>query len=43
MRTRSAAYDGVRQWRFRPGMKGGRKVNVRMQVPIVFRIVEDGK
>ena len=37
-----AALTGVGKWKFRPGMKGGRKVNTRMLVPIVFRIVEDG-
>ncbi len=35
-----AAVEGVRKWRFRPGMKAGRKVNTRMRVPIVFRLVE---
>jgi protein TonB len=36
-----AAITGVSRWRFRPGYKGGRKVNTRMQVPIVFKIVDD--
>jgi protein TonB len=31
-----AAAAGVSRWRFRPGMKGGRKVNTRMSVPIIF-------
>jgi protein TonB len=34
-----AAMAGVSRWRFRAGMKGGRKVNTRMSVPIIFRIV----
>ena len=34
-----AAMSGVSRWRFRPGMKGGRKVNTRMSVPILFKIV----
>jgi protein TonB len=36
-----AAVVGVSRWRFRPGMKGGKKVNTRMSVPILFRIVTD--
>jgi TonB family protein len=32
--------DAVRQWTFSPGLKGGRPVNVRMSVPIVFRLDE---
>lgn len=35
-----AALTGVSRWRFRPGYKNGRKVNTRMQVPILFRIVD---
>jgi periplasmic protein TonB len=35
-----AALAGVRKWRFRPGVKSGRKVNTRMQVPIVFRTLD---
>lgn len=35
-----AAVTGVSRWRFRPGYKNGRKVNTRMQVPILFRIVD---
>ncbi len=34
-----AAMSGVSRWRFHPGMKGGRKVNTRMSVPIIFRVV----
>ncbi len=35
-----AAVSGVSRWKFRPGMKAGRKVNTRMQVPILFRFAE---
>ena len=31
-----AATDAVQQWKFRPGMKGGKPVKVRMMCPIVF-------
>ena len=31
-----AALEAVSQWEFLPGIKGGRKVNTRMTVPIVF-------
>jgi periplasmic protein TonB len=34
----SAAVQAVNKWRFRPGKKGGRNVNTRMQVPILFSI-----
>ena len=34
-----AAITGVTKWRFRAGMKNGRKVNTRMQVPIIFKII----
>lgn len=37
-----AALTGVARWKFRPGYKNGRKVNTRMQVPIVFKIVDEG-
>lgn len=36
-----SAMNGVGKWKFRPGMKGGRKVATRMAVPIVFRKVEE--
>jgi len=36
-----AAVDGVSKWRFRPGMKGGRKVNARMMVPVRFEVKEN--
>jgi protein TonB len=31
-----SALNGVMRWKFRPGMKGGRKVATRMEVPINF-------
>jgi len=31
----------VSKWRFRPGKKGGRAVNTRMAVPIVFNITDE--
>jgi protein TonB len=34
-----AATTGVQKWRFRPGVRAGNKVNTRMRVPIVFRVV----
>lgn len=34
-----AAIEGVGKWRFRPGMKTGRKVNTRMLVPIRFTVM----
>lgn len=37
----AAAIQAVSKWTFRPGRKGGRAVNTRMQVPIVFSITED--
>jgi protein TonB len=36
-----AAMAGVSRWRFRPGMRSGRKVNTRMSVPIIFRLKEE--
>ena len=33
-----AAVDGVSKWIFKPGMKDGHPVNVRMEVPIQFDI-----
>jgi protein TonB len=35
-----AAVDGVSKWRFRPGMKNGRRVNARMMVPVRFEVRE---
>jgi len=37
----AAAIQAVLKWRFRPGKKGGKAVNTRMQVPIVFSITEE--
>jgi periplasmic protein TonB len=34
------AVEGVKRWKFRPGMKGGRKVATRMEVPIRFEFEE---
>jgi periplasmic protein TonB len=36
-----AAVQAVSKWRFRPGKKGGRAVNTRMNVPIVFNITDE--
>lgn len=36
-----AALVGVSKWKFRPGWKAGRRVNTRMEVPIVFKITEE--
>lgn len=35
-----ASIDGVSRWRFRPGLKAGKKVNTRMMVPIVFMVTD---
>ncbi len=35
-----AAIAGVSRWKFRAGIKTGRKVNVRMRVPIVFKVLD---
>jgi protein TonB len=37
-----AACTAVSKWKFRPGRKGGRAVNVHMQVPILFTLSADG-
>ncbi len=34
----ASAIHAVTQWKFKPGRKGGRAANTRMQVPIVFNI-----
>jgi protein TonB len=34
----AAALQAIQKWKFRPGKKGGRAVNTRMQQPIVFNI-----
>jgi protein TonB len=36
-----AAVAGVMRWQFKPGMKGGRPVNTRMRVPLVFRVLDN--
>jgi protein TonB len=35
-----AAVSAVLKWKFRPGVKNGRKVNTRMCVPIVFTLTD---
>lgn len=35
-----AAVDGVSRWRFRAGIKDGRKVNTRVRIPIQFRVTD---
>lgn len=37
-RMNDAAMTAVSKWKFRPGMKGGRRVNVRMQQPFNIQI-----
>jgi hypothetical protein len=37
-----AAVAAVEQWKFKAGQKGGRDVNTRLQIPIVFTL-SDGK
>jgi hypothetical protein len=37
----SASVAGVSRWQFRPGMKAGKKVNTRMRVPLIFRVIDD--
>jgi TonB family protein len=34
----TAAVEAVAKWKFNPGQKGGKVVNTRMQVPIVFAL-----
>jgi len=36
----TAALEAIYKWKFRPGKKGGRAVNARMQQPFVFSIDE---
>jgi protein TonB len=36
-----AALDAVMKWKFRPGMKNGRKVNTRVEQPMDFKVTED--
>lgn len=35
------AVQAVMKWKFRPGRKGGKAVNTRMQVPIVFNLSDE--
>jgi protein TonB len=37
----TAAVQAVSKWKFKPGKKGGRAVNTRMQQPISFSLAED--
>ena len=37
-RFNDTAISGVSKWKFKPGTKGGRKVNTWMMVPIVFKV-----
>ena len=37
----TAAVQAVSKWKFKPGRKGGRSVNTRMQQPISFSLAED--
>ncbi|MBI5382022.1 MAG: TonB family protein [Opitutae bacterium] len=37
----AAAIQAVSKWKFKAGKKGGKSVNTRMQVPIVFSITEE--
>ncbi len=37
----SAALEAIYKWKFRPGKKGGRSVNARMQQPFVFSIADE--
>ncbi len=36
-----AAIEAVKKWKFRPGMKNGRKVNTRVEQPISFKVSDD--
>lgn len=36
----SPALQAIAKWKFRPGMRGGRAVNTRMQLPITFSLTE---
>jgi periplasmic protein TonB len=35
-----AAVAGVLRWKFKPGVRMGRRVNTRMQVPIIFKVAD---
>lgn len=39
----AAAVEAVSKWKFDAGRKGGRAVNTRLQIPIVFTLNEDGR
>ncbi len=36
-----AALDAVVRWKFKPGMRGGRRVNTRVEQPIDFKVVDE--
>ena len=36
-----ATLDAVIKWRFKPGIRGGRKVNTRVEQPIDFKVLAD--
>jgi protein TonB len=36
-----AALEAVGKWKFKPGMRGGRKVNTRVEQPIDFKVMDD--
>ncbi len=38
-----AAIEAVLQWTFKPGIKGGVPVDVRMQLPVVFELTDGGR
>ncbi len=38
----ASAIEAVTKWKFRPGEKGGKPVNTRLQVPIVFNLSGPG-
>jgi len=38
-----SAIDAVSRWKFHPGRKGGRAVNVRVHVPITYALTDDKK
>lgn len=37
-RFETAALTGIQRWKFKPGYRGGRAVNTRTQISIVFRV-----
>lgn len=36
----AAAVAGVMRWQFKPGVKGGRPVNTRLRVPLIFAVTD---